>query len=167
MEGIVLSVPASDAEGVIRCTQGNRYAFSLQEWRSPEAPQAGQGVDFVAVEQRATQVFALPAAAESQVERPAAAPQAAPVAQKQTSSLAVVSLIFSIVAFFGLFFIGSLIGVICGHMARSAIRQSDGKIEGDGMALGGLILGYIGLGLALLFFLVIGAIGFVGFMSAF
>ena len=82
------------------------------------APQAGQGVDFVAVEQRATQVFALPAAAEPQVERPSAAPQAAPVAQKQTSSLAVVSLIFSIVAFFGLFFIGSLIGVICIILCR-------------------------------------------------
>ncbi len=39
----------------------------------------------------------------------------------------------------GLFFFGSLIAVICGHIARANIRDSAGTQTGDGMAIAGLI----------------------------
>jgi hypothetical protein len=40
--------------------------------------------------------------------------------------------------------------VICGHVARSKIRKSDGLLLGKAIATAGLILGYIGLALGIL-----------------
>ncbi|WHZ19130.1 MAG: hypothetical protein OJF55_001279 [Rhodanobacteraceae bacterium] len=71
----------------------------------------------------------------------------------RTSSLAVVSLIFGILAWVPpvLPFIGALVAVVCGHAARSEIRRAPpGAIEGDGMALAGLILGWIQIACALI-----------------
>ena len=69
----------------------------------------------------------------------------------RTSSLAVVSLIFGILAFVFLPGIGALVAVICGHSARSEIRRAPpGSIDGDGIALAGLILGWIQIGLVLI-----------------
>ena len=55
--------------------------------------------------------------------------------------------------------IGSLVAVITGHMARAEIRREPDRVEGDGMAVAGLVLGYamlvlsvIGLLLIVLFF---------------
>ena len=61
------------------------------------------------------------------------------------------------------FFIGSLVAVITGHAGRRQIRQSGGLQGGDGLALTGLVLGWIGLvvNLLLLCFLVLGWIGLV------
>jgi hypothetical protein len=77
----------------------------------------------------------------------AAVPQAA-----STSPLAVVSLVAGILSLV-LFFIplvGGLAAVICGHLARREIRAAGGRLSGEGMALVGLILGYINLGLTAL-----------------
>ena len=83
----------------------------------------------------------------------------------RTSSLAVVSLIFGILAWVpALPLVGALVAIICGHAARSEIaRAPSGAIEGGGMALAGLILGWIQVGLAVLIigFLVLIAIGAV------
>ena len=71
-----------------------------------------------------------------------------------TNGLAIASLILSISSFIVLPVIGSIAGVICGHIARSQLRQRPG--EGDGLALAGLIVGWIGIavyGLFLLFIL--------------
>jgi ABC-type enterochelin transport system permease subunit len=64
-----------------------------------------------------------------------------------TSSLAIVSLVFGILSWCLLPFIGAIVAIVCGHMARSEIRQApvDSVIEGDGMAIAGLILGYVHL----------------------
>jgi len=40
--------------------------------------------------------------------------------------------------------------VIFGHIALNEIKKSSGAIEGQGLALAGLIIGYIGLGLGLI-----------------
>jgi hypothetical protein len=69
---------------------------------------------------------------------------------RQTSSLAVISLVFGILGWTLLPFLGSLVAVVCGHMARSEIRQSQGALEGDGMAVGGLVLGYLVIALSVL-----------------
>ena len=59
------------------------------------------------------------------------------------------------------FFIGSLVAVITGHAGRRQIRQSGGLQDGDGLALTGLVLGWIGLAMSLLLvcFLVLGIFG--------
>ena len=41
--------------------------------------------------------------------------------------------------------IGSLLGIIFGHRARREIRQSGGYQGGDGLALAGIIVGYVSL----------------------
>jgi alpha/beta superfamily hydrolase len=58
-----------------------------------------------------------------------------------TSGAAVVSMVFGILGVF--LFPLSLVAVICGHVSRSAIKKSKGLLTGDGMALAGLILGYL------------------------
>ena len=80
-----------------------------------------------------------------------------PPAYRQDSSLAVTSLICGLVGWIIPFF-GSLAAVITGHLAKKEIRESNGQLTGDGMALAGLIMGYIQLAfilLAILCFMVI------------
>jgi hypothetical protein len=56
-----------------------------------------------------------------------------------------------VLSLLGLFFYVTAIGgVICGHIARRQIRE--GHETGDGMALAGLIIGYIILALGVLLF---------------
>ncbi|MBX3688047.1 DUF4190 domain-containing protein [Dokdonella sp.] len=67
----------------------------------------------------------------------------APVPARQTSTTALVSLISGILCWFMLPFVGALVAIICGHLARGEIRRAPpGTIDGDGMALTGLILGW-------------------------
>ncbi len=74
-----------------------------------------------------------------------------------TSSLAIVSLIFGILSWCVLPFIGAIVAIICGHLARSEIRRApvDSLVEGDGMAIAGLVLGYVQLVLGTLAVLLI------------
>ncbi len=77
----------------------------------------------------------------------------------KTNTLAIVSLVLGIGAFVvGIFlpFLMQLGAVICGHMARGQIARSGGQEGGDGLALTGLILGYIGLAIFGLVALVLG-----------
>ena len=64
---------------------------------------------------------------------------------RPTCSTATISLVFGILSWFILPFVGAIIAIVCGHMARSEIRRAPGGMEGDGLALGGLILGYLHL----------------------
>ena len=64
-------------------------------------------------------------------------------APRSTSTLAVVSLCFGIAAWTVLPFIGAIVAVICGHLARREIRQTvSEQLDGDGLAVTGLVLGY-------------------------
>jgi len=69
---------------------------------------------------------------------------------KRDSTLAIVSLIAGIVGWTIVPFIGSIVAVITGHLAKKEIRESGGTMTGDGMALAGLILGYTMIGVVLL-----------------
>jgi hypothetical protein len=67
--------------------------------------------------------------------------------QKQSVGVAVASLILGI---FGLILIGplgSIPAVVCGHVALSRIKKNPEMLGGDGLALAGLILGYVQIGL--------------------
>ncbi|WP_169077165.1 DUF4190 domain-containing protein [Microcella alkalica] len=59
----------------------------------------------------------------------------APAPQQKTNTLAIVSLVLA--------FVVSLGAVICGHIALSQIKKT-GE-QGRGLAIAGLVLGYIGL----------------------
>jgi hypothetical protein len=65
--------------------------------------------------------------------------------------------------------IGPLFGipaVICGHLAYSRIKRSGGVLSGEGMALAGLITGYVSIGLSLLFIPIMLAIAVPSFVKA-
>lgn len=82
----------------------------------------------------------------------------------RTSSLAVVSLVFGILTWCLLPFVGALVAVVCGHLARSEIRRAppDAPQEGDGMAVAGLVLGYVHLLLCVAVVLVLLGVLFLG-----
>lgn len=67
-----------------------------------------------------------------------------------TNGLAIASLICSLGSFFLLPGIAAVLGVILGHLSLAQIRASQGREEGRGMAIAGLILGYVNLALCVL-----------------
>ena len=78
------------------------------------------------------------------------AKKAAAPATGPTSNMAIVSLAAGVLGLTLFPFIGSIVAVITGPMARREIRDSGGGLEGDGLALAGLILGWAGIGLTAL-----------------
>lgn len=72
-------------------------------------------------------------------------PQYAMAPSRPNNTMAVISLISGIVGLTVIPIIGSIVAVITGHMARREIART-GE-EGSGLATGGLIMGYIGVGL--------------------
>jgi Domain of unknown function (DUF4190)/Domain of unknown function (DUF1707) len=75
-----------------------------------------------------------------------------PVPQPPTSGVAVASLICGIAEFFTLG-IAAVPAVILGHVARSNIKRTGER--GDGLAIAGLVLGYLGIACWALFFVVL------------
>ncbi|WP_298122901.1 DUF4190 domain-containing protein [uncultured Aurantimicrobium sp.] len=71
-----------------------------------------------------------------------------PVAVPKTNILAIVALVTGIAGLTVVPFVSSIVAVVTGHMARKEVRRT-GE-QGDGLALAGLITGYIGIGLGLL-----------------
>ena len=67
------------------------------------------------------------------------------MAAPQSSGLAIASMVLGIVGILAVPIVCSIAAVICGHMARSQIRKGEGRVGGDGMAMTGLITGYLGL----------------------
>jgi hypothetical protein len=81
----------------------------------------------------------------------------------ETNIWAVISLISGILGWLGVVGIGGLAAVVAGHVAKSQIRASGGRMGGDGMATAGLILGYLNLaltvaGICLFILITVGAI---------
>jgi hypothetical protein len=69
-------------------------------------------------------------------------------ASPKTNTLAIISLVAGLVGIFVIPFIGSIVAIITGHMGLSQIKQTGEG--GRGLALAGTILGYVGVGFALL-----------------
>lgn len=96
-------------------------------------------------------VSAAPAPSSAPQISPAPAPGApmtlAP--QRKTEPLAIMALVFGGIGIFGfccgLFLIAAVAGVVCGHLALSKIKANP-ELEGHGLALSGLIIGYIAIG---------------------
>ncbi len=86
--------------------------------------------------------------------------------QKKTAGIAVTSLVLGILGFFCLGPLGAIPAVICGHVAMSRIRASAGTLQGEGMALAGLIMGYVGIALMVLVLPMFAAIAIPSFVKA-
>jgi hypothetical protein len=90
---------------------------------------------------------------------PPAAPPAAPVPvyypgpyvqPATTNGMAIASLVAAVTWFAWL---GSALAVVFGHIALSQIKSSGGREQGKGLAIAGLVFGYLELGFLLLFVL--------------
>ena len=66
-----------------------------------------------------------------------------------TNGLAVASLVCGII---GCFWITAIVAIVLGFIARNQIRESGGTQQGDGMALAGIILGFVWVGLGIIQF---------------
>lgn len=65
-----------------------------------------------------------------------------------TNTMAIVSLIFGILGLVGVCpGLGPIIALVTGNMAQGDIRRNPGMYSGDGLAKGGIILGWIGIAL--------------------
>lgn len=77
-----------------------------------------------------------------------------------SSGAATASLIFGILSYIFLPVIGAIVAVICGHVAIGQIRASGDRVGGKGMAIAGLVLGYLqiaGVVLFIVFVVILGA----------
>ena len=84
---------------------------------------------------------------------------------RQNSSLAIISLVAGILGWTLLPFLGSLAAIVTGHMARKEIRRNP-ALDGDAMAVIGLVLGWAAVILSilgiLLFVLFFGGLAWLG-----
>lgn len=78
-----------------------------------------------------------------------------PVAFRQTSAMAIVSLVAGLLGWSLLPVIGSVVAIVTGHLARGEIRRRPDALEGDGLAVAGLVLGYLMVAMAVIGFLFI------------
>lgn len=67
----------------------------------------------------------------------------------ETNALAVISLVFGILGWTLLPFVGTIVAIVTGHLALGQIRNSGSTQTGDGLAIAGLVLGYLALAIGL------------------
>ena len=71
---------------------------------------------------------------------PGVVASASPVASPETNPKAIISLVCGFLFFIPLAFLAA---IIFGHIALSEIRKSAGRLKGEGLAIAGLVLGYM------------------------
>ncbi len=86
--------------------------------------------------------------------------------QPENNTMALISLIASILGLTLFPFIGSIVGLILGYMAKKQIEESQGMEGGEDLAKWGIILGWVGIALGLLgccsFFFLFGGLAMLG-----
>ncbi len=66
----------------------------------------------------------------------------------KTNGLAVASMVLGIL---WLWWVGSILALVFGMIAKSQIESSGGTQQGRGMAISGIVLGWVGVGILLVF----------------
>jgi hypothetical protein len=69
-------------------------------------------------------------------------PYGAPAVQATTNGLAIASMVLGIL---WLYWIGSILALVFGYVAKGQIDRSAGRQTGRGMAIAGIVLGWIGV----------------------
>jgi hypothetical protein len=85
-----------------------------------------------------------------------------PAANAQTSGKAIASLICGLLFFIPFLFVAA---IVFGHLALSEIRKSAGSLKGEGVAIAGLVLGYLWIA-GVPIFLIIAAIAIPNLLRA-
>jgi type IV pilus assembly protein PilA len=98
----------------------------------------------------------------SQIASPSVSPAKPAIGPAHTSGKAIASLACGIFIFA---FPLSILAVIFGHLSLSEIRKSAGRLTGEGIAMAGLVLGYMGLAV-IPFILIIAAIAIPNLLRA-
>jgi hypothetical protein len=65
-----------------------------------------------------------------------------PPPAKPNSNMALASLILGILGWTFMPGLASIAAIITGHLAQKEIKESNGQLGGDGMAIAGLVMGY-------------------------
>ncbi len=86
---------------------------------------------------------------------PAGAPYGYPPTSKN-NGLAIASLVCSF--FFWIYGVGAILAIVFGFIARSQIKQSNGTQHGGGMALAGIIIGFVGIVIGIVVVIVVVAV---------
>jgi hypothetical protein len=93
-------------------------------------------------------------------------PPSGPTPQVRSSGLALLSLLLGIAGLTVLPLLASILAIIFGYMARNDIRRRPDELSGDGLAVAGIVMGWIAVGvtalIAILVLLGLGA-GICGF----
>lgn len=79
-----------------------------------------------------------------------------------TNGMAIASLVLGII---WLYWIGSVLAVIFGHIGLSQINRSGGRQGGRGVAIAGLVLGYLGISIFVLFVVILASVDWNEFES--
>jgi len=103
-------------------------------------------------------------AAPTSVPGTGVAPVTNPGAPKSTNGLAIASMVLGIL---WVYWLGSILALVFGYVAKGQINASGGQQGGKGMAIAGIVLGWVGVGVLLLCIgvMVLGA-GVGGHLSA-
>jgi hypothetical protein len=75
-------------------------------------------------------------------------------AAERTNGLAIASMVVGIL---WLYWLGSILALVFGYVAKSQIRESNGTQGGGGMATAGIVLGWVGVGILAL--LIVAGVG--------
>jgi hypothetical protein len=83
-------------------------------------------------------------------------PPVVPTQARQTCGLAIASLVLGIVSLpltcgcCGTGIVAAILAIVFGHIARGQIRRSEGRLNGKGMAVAGLVIGYASVAIQIL-----------------
>lgn len=83
--------------------------------------------------------------------------------QPQTNGMAIASLVSGILGLTFVFGIGAVLALVFGYVARGQIKRSQGQQTGSGLAIAGIVMGWIGVVITILFIAFVVA----GFVFAF
>lgn len=78
---------------------------------------------------------------------PSPSPEPVYVQQQGTNGFAVASLVLGIL---WIFWLGSVLALIFGYIAMGQIKKTSGRQGGKGLAIAGIVLGWIGVAILLL-----------------
>jgi hypothetical protein len=81
--------------------------------------------------------------------------------------MAMVSLILGLASWFFVPLVGAVGAIVTGHLARSEIRNSYASQGGDGLAIAGLVLGYLNVAFSCIvpLLIIVGVIGLGSFCA--
>lgn len=89
-----------------------------------------------------------------------------PARYPESCGIAITSLVLGILAHVCFGPLTAIPAVICGHIALTRIKQSQGAITGQGLAIAGLVLGYVNIAMFVLFMPLLVAIAVPNFIKA-